>query len=135
MQFVNQPCLEVLLNRGDAAAEPDVSSIRSLMSTFQGGVNPIGHEMKSRSSIHGDRCARMMGQDEHRDVIRWVASPPALPCVVGPRTSNGPEHVTAHNPGTNVSHTALHEVIINSGCASLASLHLRKRASRDHPIV
>jgi len=135
MQFVNKLCVEVLLDRGDAAAEPDVSSIGSLMSKFEGGVNSIGDEMKGRPFIHGDRCARMMGQDENRDVIRWVTSPPALPRVVGPRTSNRPEHVTAQNPGTNVSQTAFHKVVINSSRASLASLYLKKRPSSDYPIV
>lgn len=48
LQFVNKLCVEVLLDRGDAAAEPDVSSIGSLMSKFQGGVNPIDDEMKGR---------------------------------------------------------------------------------------
>jgi hypothetical protein len=49
VQFVNKLCVEVLLDRGDAAAEPDVSSIGSRMSKFQDGVNPIGDE---RSSLH-----------------------------------------------------------------------------------
>ena len=44
-----------------------------------------------------DRGPRMMGQHEHRGMKGRIVAPPALPFLVGPRTTLGPELVPSHD--------------------------------------
>src|SRR3954451_3338667 len=68
-----------------------------------GGIEPGGDEMKGCPSVHLDRLASVMGEHEHRSVIRRLGSPPPTPVLL-PLTADRPEHVTAHYVGATRAH-------------------------------
>src|ERR1700730_14354695 len=102
MNLVDEARAQILLNRSNAPADPNVLAIRRRGSSFQGGVNSIRDEMEGSSTLHFDRRACMSGQHDHRDVIRRNISPPALPGLIRPGPPHGPEHVSSHDPGPDV---------------------------------
>src|SRR4030095_4111755 len=59
MQLVDQPCAQVLANRGNAAAEADVTTSSCGLRLLQCGMNALDDEPKLRTSGHPERRARM----------------------------------------------------------------------------
>src|SRR3954470_13787240 len=68
-----------------------------------GGVEPAGDEMEARPAVHLDRLASVMGEHEHRSVVRRLRSPPPAPVLV-PLTADRPEHVATHQVGAPRTH-------------------------------
>src|ERR1700730_8847236 len=135
MHLVDESCAEVLPDRRDSAAKPDVFTIGGFEGAFQRRVNTIGDEMEGGAAVHRDRCARVVGKHEDGCVVRWIAAPPPFPSVVWPRSSNWPEHVAAQDPRSDVDETACCEIIIDTCRAALISKHLPKRACGEAPFV
>src|SRR5262249_22396068 len=81
------------------------------------------------------RSPGMVGEHENGGVIRRVIAPPALPAVVRPGSSHRPEHVAAHDPGSDVVEPACREIVVDPGRATVASVHLPKRTGRENPFV
>ena len=68
-----------------------------------GGVEAVGDEVEGRPALHLDRLAGVMGEHEHRRVVRRLGPPPAAPVLV-PRAADRPEHVAAHDVGAARAH-------------------------------
>ncbi len=85
MHFVHEPRLEILPNRRNTAAEANVTARRRLSRSLQRFVNSSGHEVERRALLHRQSGARMMGQDEHRRVIRRGRFPTS-PSTIRPAT-------------------------------------------------
>src|SRR5215472_11096836 len=135
VHLVDQARAQILPDGVDAAAEPDVATAGSLAGARKRGMDAIGDEMEGGSSIHGDRCTRMMGQHEGRHVIRRVVAPPSLPAVVRPRPTDRPEHVAPHDPGADVLEAARRELVVDAGRAAVLAEHLPERAGAEHPFM
>jgi hypothetical protein len=59
-------------------------------------MDTAGDECEGRTALHGKGITRVMRQHEDRSMVRRFRSPLALPGLV-PLTSNGSEHVAAHD--------------------------------------
>src|SRR3954452_11329726 len=68
-----------------------------------GGVESSGDEMEGRPAVHLDRLVSVMGEHEHRSVVRRLRSPPPAPVLI-PRTADRPEHVATHQVGAPRTH-------------------------------
>src|SRR5580700_2508536 len=77
----------------------------------------------------------MVGEDEDGCVIRRVFAPPAFPGVVGPGSTNGAEHVSTQNPGSDIGETAGGKVVIDAGCAAVTSMDSLKCFGGEEPLV
>src|SRR5262245_33719690 len=98
MHLVYQSRTQILSDRRNTASEPDVEAVCRIPGEFQRPVNPVGDEMKCSASLHGNRLARVVGQDKNRCVIRRVGSPPTPPFVIRPGAADGPEHIAPQDP-------------------------------------
>ena len=76
MQFINEALAQILLDGVRPAADAHVHSACSLTRPCKRVVNAARNEMEGRAAVHLDRRACMMRQDEDRNVIRWIVSPP-----------------------------------------------------------
>src|SRR4051812_27890255 len=92
------------LTRGRCAAR-DVHAVTAggFARLRVGGIEPGGDEMKGCPAVHLDRLASVMGEHEHRSVIRRLWSPPPAPVRL-PLTADRPEHVAAHYVGATRAH-------------------------------
>src|ERR1043165_5635280 len=77
----------------------------------------------------------MVRQHKHRNVIRRVLPPPALPVLIRPRATNRPEHVAPQDPGTNIRKPAHRKVIVNAGRPAALSGHLVKEPRGKDPLM
>src|SRR5580693_1970136 len=135
MNLVDESRVQILLNRSNAPADPNVLAIRCRGSSLQGGVNSIRDEMEGRSTLHLDRRAWMAGQHEHRDVIRRNISPPAFPSLIRPGSPHGSEHVPSHDPGADVLEAPRGKVIVYPSSAGVVTKHALERPGPERPLV
>ncbi|SFA96942.1 hypothetical protein SAMN04515620_11050 [Collimonas sp. OK607] len=135
VQFVYESGAKVLPNRGDTAAEPDILAAGSNGGKLKCSVDIVGNEVEYGAAIHRDRWPGVVGQHKNLRVIRWIVAPPSLPCIVGPRTSDGPEHVAPHDPGTYVIEPACGYVVLYASRATLITKHLLKGSGGEGPLV
>src|ERR1700730_716232 len=133
MQFVEQARPQILPDNGDAAADANVLAAGRLDRLFQCRLDAIGYEMKDGATLHLDRRARMMRQDEHRHVVGRVVSPPALPGIVGPRAADRAEHGSAHDPGAQIFPRFPGEAIVGVGRSALLPDHFVKHPRLQQP--
>ena len=103
--------------------------------SFKRGMDSIRYKMKGSTSLHGDRCARVVRKHEDGSMVRRVFAPPPLPVFVGPRTSDRSKHISTKDPGTDVVKAARREFIVNAGCSSFLAEHLSKGTRSDGPFV
>src|SRR4051812_9560910 len=68
-----------------------------------GDVEPAGDEVEGRPAVHLDRLASVMGEHEHRSVVRRLRSPPPAPVLL-PLTADRPEHVSTHQVRATRTH-------------------------------
>src|SRR6476619_6837432 len=76
----------------------------------------------------------MMRQHEHRDAIRRLVTPPALPAVVRPSATHGAEHVAAEYPRADVRESPRRAVVVGTGFTALVALHVLPRPGVDKPV-
>src|SRR3954452_3534807 len=57
------------------------------------GVEAAGDEVEGRPAFHLDRLVGVMGEHEHRRVVRRLGTPPAAPVLI-PLAADRPEHVS-----------------------------------------
>src|SRR5580658_864171 len=91
--------------------------------------------MEDGAALHNDWRARMVGEDEGGSVIRRVVAPPPLPSVVGPGSTNRPEHVSAQNPGAHIGESACCKVVIDARRAAVTPVYLLKRSRGEEPLM
>ena len=91
--------------------------------------------MKSCSSVHLNRRARMMSENEYLCVIRRFVTPPALPFGIRPWAANRPEHISSQNPRADPIQAAFCKIIVDTRRAVRSSLHFLKHARWEEPLV
>jgi hypothetical protein len=89
--------------------------------------------VKDSAALHIDGRARMMRQDEHRHVVRRIVSPPAFPGMVGPPASHRAEHVSPHDPCTQVFHGPSGKLIVDVARSAFVADHFLKRPRFEQP--
>lgn len=114
MHFINQTLPEILLNDIDSATKTDILSFSCFAGASKRDGNAFCHEVKDSSTLHDQRCAWVVSQHEHRDVIDRVFAPPTPPALIRPRPPNGPEHVSTKNPGTDILESTRRVGFINA---------------------
>src|SRR5688572_7644708 len=77
--------------------------------------------MKDGVTLHLQRRARMVGQDEDRHMVRWIGAPPPLPLIVRPGSAHGSEHVAAHDPGAEILERARREIVVDARRPAISS--------------
>src|SRR5450759_461328 len=77
----------------------------------------------------------MVGKYKNGSVVRRTVAPPPLPSVIGPGPANGPEHVPAQNPCSDIGKPSCREAVVDAGCAALASEHPFECLGRKSPFV
>src|SRR5215467_13825837 len=98
-------------------------------------MDAIADKVKRRLSLHGNRCARMVGQDEDRRMVRRVLAPPTFPILIRPGSAEWPEHIATKNPRTDVLKSPRSEVVVQPGGTATAAEQLPKSASTPQPFV
>src|ERR1700722_15347435 len=92
VHLVNEFGPQVLLNGGDTAAKPNVLSFGGFRRLLKRRGNALSGEVERGPPRHGKRFAWMVRQHENRAMVRRVIAPPTFPVLVGPGTSDRPEH-------------------------------------------
>src|SRR6266446_2515686 len=131
MHLVDEPGLEVLTDRRDAAAQPHVFPAGCPDRLLERVMDAGGHELKYSVAFHTQRVARVPGQHEHGCVIWRVLAPPAAPRFVRPGTANGAEHVATEDPRADAVEAARGELVVDAGLSAGFAAHLAKRPSGE----
>src|SRR3569832_358316 len=119
MQLIDEALTKILLDRIRPTADPHVASAGRLACTIESLANASRDEVKRGAAFHLDRWARVMGQDEDWNMIRWIVPPPAFPIHVRPGTTNGSEHIPPLFFGLVFLFAARGVVIVYPGRAAL----------------
>src|SRR5579862_2002800 len=134
MQFIDQPLPKVLPDCGRSTSDSDILSAGGIAGSFKCDANPVSNEMKGRASLHYERRTRMIDEHENLGMVNRVLAPPSPPTLIRPRTAHWPEHISAHNPGTNIVEAARGKVVVDPGLSALGAEQLSlKRASSERP--
>src|SRR5689334_5587444 len=88
VQLVNEPRFEVLADRRHTAADLHILTRGRRRRAFQRLTDTPRDKVEDRTAVHLYRRARVMCQHEYRAVIRRILSPPAVPGIIGPGTTN-----------------------------------------------
>src|SRR3569833_1559530 len=112
LQLIDEALSKVLLVGIRPAADPHVASGRRLACTVERLAIASLDEVERGAAFHLDRWARVVGQGEDWNMIRWIVPPPAFPVHVRPRTTNGAEHIPPKYPGSAILKAARGEVIV-----------------------
>src|SRR5204863_9798158 len=86
------------------------------------------------AALHLERRTRVMRQDENRRVVRRLIAPPALPVLIRPRSTHGPEHVASHDPRADVLEALRRKIVVDAGLAIRVAMHLVPRARFEKPV-
>src|SRR2546423_12305552 len=70
-----------------------------------GGVEAAGDEVEGRPAFHLDRLVSVMGEHEHRRVVRRLETPPPAPLLL-PLAPDRPRHASAHDVRAARAHEA-----------------------------
>src|SRR5258707_13061965 len=119
VHLVDEARLQILPDRRDTAADPQVAAVRRFVRTLERRVDALGDEVKRGAALHRDGGARMVRQHEDRAVIWWIVAPPALPALVRPRATHRPEHVAATNPWPDIGAAGRPGRIVGAGIAAV----------------
>jgi hypothetical protein len=95
-QLVDQARRQVLVHRRRAAGDRDIGIARCRARLRQRRLDPVGDERERRPALHLERRPLVVGEHEHRRVVRRVVAPPAGPLLVV-RPAVRAEHVAAHH--------------------------------------
>src|SRR6185436_10038846 len=87
-----------------------------------------------RPTLHLEGLARMVREDEDRHAVRRLLAPPALPALIGPRSTHRAEHVAAQDPGAEVLEALFRHRIVDAGLTPFEVKHrLAEHAGREEP--
>src|SRR5437870_3284054 len=114
VHLVDQASAEVLLDRGNAAAESDVISVGGLEPSLERRLDAVVNEVERGPALHRDGRTWVVGEHEHRVVERRVVPPPAGPLVAAPRPADRAEHVAPHDGGANAGVALRDELVIEA---------------------
>src|SRR3569833_3405923 len=112
MQLIDEALTKVLLDGSRPAADPHVASGRRLACTVERLANASRDEVERGAAFHLDRWARVVGQDEDWNMLRWIVPPPAFPEQNQPQTTNKTKQKPPLYPGSDILNAARGEVIV-----------------------
>jgi hypothetical protein len=136
LELIDQPGPEVLLRGRRATSDDHVLPGGCLHRALERGLDPVRHEMERGPTLHLERRAGVVGEDEDGVVVRRVLTPPAAPLLVAPRPTHRAEHVPAHDPGADVLVPGRRPLVVEPCRASLAApVLLAEATGHDHPGV
>src|SRR5438477_526859 len=98
-------------------------------------LDPVRDEVERRPTIHLERLAGMVCEDEDRMVERRIVAPPALPRIVLPRPGTAAEHVPAHDRRARAAEDVLGEQCARVDLAAFSAVALAERLERHQPLV
>jgi len=134
LHLVDQAGAQVLSNRGNAATQSNVETVRGVSCPLERRVNTIGYEMENRPASHLERRTGVMRQDEDRCVVGRLVTPPAFPVVIRPRSTDGPEHVSAEDPRADARESARGDIVVDACFARFRPMHLLEGARMKEPV-
>src|SRR4051795_12591382 len=91
-ELVDDPGKEGLAHSRGAARDVYAALPGRLARLCVSGVEAAGDEVEGRPAFHLDRLMSVMGEHEHRRVVRRLPAPPATPVLI-PLAADRPEHV------------------------------------------
>ena len=115
LHLVNQAGLQVLLGDIGAASQNNVPACGSVPRSLQRYVDSFGDKVEGGLSLHRERFAGVMSQDEDGRVKWWILSPPAVPGIVSPSAITTAEHVAAHDGCPDVLEMPSDDVVVRTG--------------------
>src|SRR5712692_367322 len=134
VRLIDQPGAQILPNRRDAAAHPNVALARGIPGLLQRRVNTVGDEPKLGAACHALWTPGMMSQHEDGGVIGRLIASPALPAFIRPRAADGPEHIAAEYPGAQAGHRLRGDLVVDARLATFKALHLSPGSSGEEPL-
>ena len=84
MHLIDEPSIQILLDGGNASPESNITTAGRFLCAGKRSLDAVGDEVEDRTAVHFERRARVVREDEHRNVIRRVFAPPASPRLIGP---------------------------------------------------
>jgi len=135
VQLVDQPRAKILPYCRYSATEPDILTIRRLGGSLECSVDTVSDKIEGCTAGHRNRCTWVVGKHKDRTMIRGYVSPPAVPCIVGPVASDRPEHITSHDPRSDVVEASRSESVINASRTSVTPEHFSKSTGSEGPFV
>src|SRR5215213_495736 len=102
-ELVDDPGNEGLAHGRGAARDVYAALAGRLTRLCESGVEAVGHEVEGGPAFHLDRLVGVMGEHEHRRVVRRLGAPPAAPVLI-PLPADRPEHVPPHDVGAAWAH-------------------------------
>jgi len=115
MELIDKASAKKLLDRRDPTADADVLAARRCPGLLERGLDSVRNEIEGGLTLHDNRIARVVRQHIDGHVIGRLFSPPTLPGVVRPRPTHRPEHVSSHDPGSDILEAARGEALVNAG--------------------
>src|SRR3954451_24475593 len=95
-ELVDDPGNEGLAHGRGATRDVYAALAGRLMRLRVSGVEAFGDEVEGGPAFHLDRLVSVMGEHEHRRVVRRLGTPPAAPVLI-PLAADRPEHVPPHD--------------------------------------
>src|SRR5215470_19823435 len=114
MDLVNLSSHQILPDHRHAAADAYVLTARRILRLLQGGLNPVGHEIKRSAAFHLERSPRVMREHKHRRVIRRSLAPPPFPRVIRPESAHRAEHVATENEGAHIRERSVRKIVVDA---------------------
>src|SRR5215210_6052407 len=84
VQFVDEASLQILPDGSDSPSDPNVFLACGCLRLSESRLDTVCDEVEHRAALHGHRGPSMMGEDEDRNMVGWILTPPASPVVVRP---------------------------------------------------
>src|SRR5271170_223122 len=135
VHLVHEARLQVLPDRGDAAAEPYVVILGHVAGTCERFADASGDEVKRGAAVHRDGWSRVLREHEDGRVVRRAVAPPPLPRLIWPRATDRPEHIPPEYPGADTRESALGEVVVDARRTASGAVDPLKGARREEPVV
>jgi hypothetical protein len=135
VELIDQAGPQVLLDGRHATAKPDITLASGIAGPFQRRPDAIINEVECRSAVHREGWPGMVGEDEHRVVVRRVLAPPASPLAVAPRTADRAEHVAPYDGGTDADIAVGDRVIVRARGAAVRAQHLSTGTGLENPLM
>lgn len=136
LQFLEQSGCQVLLDDAGAAAKHHVLAAGRLARPRERRLDPFGHEVKRGATVHDQRLARMVSEDEDRVMERRLVTPPPFPRIRGPRSALRTKHIAAHDRRPSVLERLAQHVVVDAGLAAARiAVQRPKGFEGKHPLV
>src|SRR3954447_14152568 len=102
-ELVDDPRGEGLAHSGGATRDVHAALAGRLTRLCVSGVEAAGDEVEDRPALHLYRLLSVMGEHEHRRVVRRLRTPPAAPVLI-PLAADRPEHIAPHDVRATRAH-------------------------------